>query len=727
LIHGVDTKLTDLATATSFDAASWFLLVDPTVTTMDASGTDLKIQAGDLIKGLLPSQAGNSGKVLSTNGTGTLSWIVAAGGGGSGTVTTVSVASANGFGGTVANPTTTPAITITTSITGILKGNGTAISAAAAGTDYEPPITAGTTAQYLKGDKSLGTLNQAAVAGLTTASSPAFAGLTVGSLSGLLKAASGVVSAATAGTDYLTTSYAGTSSIVTVGTITSGTWTGTTIAVANGGTGQTTAANAINALLPTQTSHSGQFLTTNGTVASWGSPAGAGTVTTVSVASANGLAGTVANPTSTPAITLSTTVTGIVKGDGTSLSAATAGTDYATLLTPTAVKTTAYSAAAGDFVPCDSTSAGFAVTLPTAPADKTLIGVKHVIQGGTNSVTVITGGSDVFNKAGTTTLNLTSSSRGVVVQYKASTAIWYVISRDVGAILYADLPSGAANLVVATPDGSSSTPSLRSLVAADIPTLAASKVTAPGSTGQLVYNSSNALTGATNFAIGSSGQLAGTAISDPGSPGAGDLWYSSARPAWTIMRAGNPARLGGTIWQMTGPATAIANTTTETSLLAGGSSIGSLTIPANSLSVGDILRFSFGATWGVTVSQPTCTVSLYLGATRFAGGTATPSATATTGGQLFDIYRLEYQIQAIGASGKIIGSGCLFATKASASSAQIFMPSTTTPATGGGSAAPVQVTIDTTTSLTFDAKYQWGAANASNTVQALTAHLWIVG
>lgn len=51
-------------------------------------------------------------------------------GGGSGTVTSVSVASANGFAGTVANATTTPAITISTSITGILSGNGTAISAA---------------------------------------------------------------------------------------------------------------------------------------------------------------------------------------------------------------------------------------------------------------------------------------------------------------------------------------------------------------------------------------------------------------------------------------------------------------------------------------------------------------------------------------------------------------------------------------------------------------------
>lgn len=48
----------------------------------------------------------------------------------SGTVTSVGVASANGFAGTVANPTTTPSITLSTTISGILQGNGTAISAA---------------------------------------------------------------------------------------------------------------------------------------------------------------------------------------------------------------------------------------------------------------------------------------------------------------------------------------------------------------------------------------------------------------------------------------------------------------------------------------------------------------------------------------------------------------------------------------------------------------------
>ena len=43
--------------------------------------------------------------------------------------------------------------------------------------------------------------------------------------------------------------------------------------IANGGTGQDTAQEAIDALLPTQGSASGKFLTTNGTNASWGTVA----------------------------------------------------------------------------------------------------------------------------------------------------------------------------------------------------------------------------------------------------------------------------------------------------------------------------------------------------------------------------------------------------------------------------------------------------------------------
>ena len=89
--------------------------------------------------------AGTAGQVLTSAGAGTPTWTTV----GTGTVTSVSVVSANGFAGTVATATTTPAITLTTTITGLLKGNGTAISAAVANTDYVPLSTVITkTADY---------------------------------------------------------------------------------------------------------------------------------------------------------------------------------------------------------------------------------------------------------------------------------------------------------------------------------------------------------------------------------------------------------------------------------------------------------------------------------------------------------------------------------------------------------------------------------------------------
>lgn len=70
-----------------------------------------------------------SGQVITSTGNATApAWTTAPG---TGTVTSVSVTTANGFAGTVATPTTTPAITISTGVTGLLSGNGTAVSAAA--------------------------------------------------------------------------------------------------------------------------------------------------------------------------------------------------------------------------------------------------------------------------------------------------------------------------------------------------------------------------------------------------------------------------------------------------------------------------------------------------------------------------------------------------------------------------------------------------------------------
>jgi hypothetical protein len=98
------------------------------------------------------------------------------------------------------------------------------------------------------------------------------------------------------------------------------------------------------------------------------------------------------------------------------------------LFTPAAVQTSAYSANPGDFVPVDTTGGAVTVTLPTAPADGTTVVVKMIKQGSTNAVTIACGGADVINAAGgSTSGTLSLLNQGLILQYKASTSIWYVL------------------------------------------------------------------------------------------------------------------------------------------------------------------------------------------------------------------------------------------------------------------------------------------------------------
>ena len=142
-----DTKISQLPAATALSGTEVVPLVQSGVT-VGATVTQLRgtvmtnpmTTVGDIIiggSGGTPVRLGigTNGQVPTVSG-GTLVYATPAG---SGTVTSVSVVSANGFGGTVATSTTTPAITLTTSLTGLLKGNGTAMSAATAGTDYLTP------------------------------------------------------------------------------------------------------------------------------------------------------------------------------------------------------------------------------------------------------------------------------------------------------------------------------------------------------------------------------------------------------------------------------------------------------------------------------------------------------------------------------------------------------------------------------------------------------------
>jgi plastocyanin len=507
LFSGSYTDLTNQPTIpAAYSATSINALSDvDTVTTTPTAGQPLVWNAvssswvpGSVISGSLSTLTGVTitspavGQVLKYNGT---SWINDAdsvsGGAGVGTVTSVSVVSTNGFTGTVATASSTPAITITTSITGVLKGNGTAILAATSGTDYAPGTSSlstgivksttttgalsiavagtdyqapiGTITGLVKGNganaltaavagtdyqsaqsvtgivKSSGTTRSAATSGTDYApgTSALATGIvksttTTGALSiavagtdyqapvsatGILKSngTSGNVSAATAGTDYqapigtisglvkgngantLTAAVAGTDYqsaqsvngiVKSSGTTRSAAVAGTDyiapyssqaanthLAAPSGAAGAPTFRLLTSADIPSTlgtTAHSGTVTlnasanliftgsssgtitfvagvspanqsytlpsafpgvtgyvlsSTTGGVLSWVGAA-AGTVTSVSVASANGFTGTVANSTSTPAITITTSITGVLKGNGTSISAATAGTDY---------------------------------------------------------------------------------------------------------------------------------------------------------------------------------------------------------------------------------------------------------------------------------------------------------------------------------------------------------------------------------------------------------------
>lgn len=131
-------------------------------------------------------------------------------------VTSVAVASSNGFAGSSSSGAT-PTLTLSTSITGLLKGNGTAMSAATAGTDYSDG-TASLATGILKSTTTTGALSIAVAADFPT----------------------------------LNQNTTGTAGNVTG-----------TVAIANGGTGQTSQTAAFDALAPTTTK--GDLIVSNGT------------------------------------------------------------------------------------------------------------------------------------------------------------------------------------------------------------------------------------------------------------------------------------------------------------------------------------------------------------------------------------------------------------------------------------------------------------------------------
>lgn len=271
---------------------------------------------------------------------------------GTGTVTTVSVVSANGFAGSVANASTTPAITLSTTITGLVKGNGTAISAASAGTDYQAPITLTTTGTSGAATFTSNTLNI-----------PQYqaAGTYVTSVSGTTNRITS--SGGTTPAIDIAATYVGQSSITTLGTITTGVWNGTAIANAN-------LANSA--------------VTVNGTSISLGA---SGTVT----AAAGTLTGTTLNSTVVTSSLTSVGTIGTGIWQGTVVAGQYGGTGVAN--TGKTITLGGNFTTSGAFTTTLTVTANTSITLPTTGIVATLAGSEALTNKSVNGVTLVTGGS----------------------------------------------------------------------------------------------------------------------------------------------------------------------------------------------------------------------------------------------------------------------------------------------------------------------------------------------
>lgn len=102
--------------------------------------TTATLQVGGNIWAAAPPTGDNSSLVPTTNWVVNYVALAGGGGGGGGTVTNVSITTANGFSGVVANSNTTPSISLSVAVTGLLKGNlAGAIEQAVTGVDYLGP------------------------------------------------------------------------------------------------------------------------------------------------------------------------------------------------------------------------------------------------------------------------------------------------------------------------------------------------------------------------------------------------------------------------------------------------------------------------------------------------------------------------------------------------------------------------------------------------------------
>ena len=320
-------------------------------------------------------------------------------------------------------------------------------------------------------------------------------------------------------------------------------FSGFVIGQTSGGGGGVSSLNGITGAI-TLVAGTGITLVPSGGNITINSIGASGTVTSVSVVSANGISGTVANPTTTPALTITSTLSGDVTGPSNSNSLT--ATSNSTLTTLSSLSLP-YSQVTGTPTPLV-----FSDSLVNTSGTVTLV-----------NDTASPAASQYYGTNGSSILgyyNLPSPGTGTVTSVgfaDTSTTPIYTITNSpitTSGTIDQTLNTQNANLVFAGPSsGSAAQPTFRALVSSDIPTLnqnttgTASNITAttnstlttlsslslPGSqvAGDISGNAAN-VTGTVAIANGGTGQTTANAAFDALSPmtTTGDMIYENSTP-----------------------------------------------------------------------------------------------------------------------------------------------------------------------------------------------------
>ena len=505
------------------------------------------------------------------------------GGGGSGTVTTVSVTSANGLAGTVANDSTTPAITLSTSVTGVLKGNGTAISAATAGTDYQAPISLTTTgtsgaATFAGNVLNIPQYSGGGGGGTVTSVAQSFTGgivsvagspvTTSGTLALTVAGTSGGIPYFSSGTTWATSAALASNALVVGG------GAGAAPATVTTGTGVVTA-------LGVNTGSAGAFVVNGGAL---GTPS-SGTVTNLTGTASININGTVGATTPTTGVFTTAKAIAAATQDSVTLQGRAGGTSsYGVTLTPTtltASRTLTLPDATGTLL-----ISGGDLGTPSAGVVTNLTGTASININGTVGATTPTTG--VFT---TSTARAAATQDSVILQGRAGGTSSYGVTLTPTTL--------TASRTLTLPDASGTILQSGTTV-----------TTAQGGTGLTSFTSGGAV-----YATSASALTTGTLPTTAGGTGltsftANGVAYASSTSALTT---GSALTFDGTNFVTTGSATGTAFIPSGSTVPTNGMYLPAANTVAWSTATSERMRIDSSGNVGIGSNSPTSA----FGATRY--------------------------------------------------------------------------------------------------------------